>query len=133
MSLSSCQPLPVGPTELVPEMDILLKFRNEQRGWVGIQWRKDDLSFDFQTYPNYQKLQKISNKTTTAAQNLRSIESQSSLGRNQCSLLMNQVKRNCATFLHGLGTWKPKQKPLSSKASSSSQHESILKSPASGF
>ena len=41
------------------------------RVWVGIQWRADDLIFDFETYPNYQKLSKFTNKSTTAAQNLR--------------------------------------------------------------
>ena len=38
---------------------------------VGIQWRADNLLFDFQTYPNYQKLTKFSIKSTTAAQILR--------------------------------------------------------------
>ena len=37
---------------------------------VGIQWRADDILFDFETYPNYQKLSKFSTKSTTAAQNL---------------------------------------------------------------
>ena len=27
--------------------------------WVGIQWRADDLLFDFETCPNYQKLPQI--------------------------------------------------------------------------
>ena len=35
--------------------------------WVGIQWRADDLIFDFETYPDYQKLSKFTNKSTTAA------------------------------------------------------------------
>ena len=44
---------------------------NQLRIWVGIQWRADDLIFDFETYPNYQKLSKFTNKSTTGAQNLR--------------------------------------------------------------
>ena len=39
--------------------------------WVGIQWRADDLIFDSETYPNYQKWSKFTNKSTTGAQNLR--------------------------------------------------------------
>ena len=39
--------------------------------WVRIQWRSGDLLFDFQTYPNYQKLPQFTNKSTTATQNLR--------------------------------------------------------------
>ena len=38
---------------------------------VGIQWRAHNLLFDFQTYPNYQKVTKFINKSTIAAQNLR--------------------------------------------------------------
>ena len=37
----------------------------------GINWHADDLIFDFETYPNYQKLSKFTNKSTTAAHNLR--------------------------------------------------------------
>ena len=36
----------------------------------GIPWRADDLIFDFETCPNYQKWSKFSNKSTTAMQNL---------------------------------------------------------------
>ena len=46
---ASCFVLPQGecltPDDLLPR--------------VGIQWRADDLPFDFQTYPTYQKVLKI--------------------------------------------------------------------------
>ena len=39
------------------------------QGWD--RRRADDLIYDFQIYPNYQKLPKFSNKSTTAEQNMR--------------------------------------------------------------
>ena len=59
-----------GPRFPDDAVDISMCAEFGQRIWVGILWRADDLLFDFQTCPKYQKLPTFKNKAATATQNL---------------------------------------------------------------
>ena len=48
---------PISSCDMIDRSDgTASRFPVSLLSWVGIQWRADDLLFDFETCPNYQKL-----------------------------------------------------------------------------